>query len=142
MNNIDFAAEFLYINFDDILMQNNSPFLQSEPLYLQHKDVYMSNTVKNYATFKELVSKLQQYDALNSSPPNPSKITYTFTDDAVIEDLNNQLKSLVLLQRNAFQNFLHHVNMLSSTSVLHPEPSKRKTLLEKMGITTSTRKRR
>lgn len=142
MNNIDFAAEFLYINFDNILMQNNSPFLQSEPLYLQYKEVYMSQTVKNYATFKDLVSKLQQYDT--SSQPNSSstKITYTFTDNAVIEDLYNQIKSLVLSQRNSYQNFLHHVNMLSSTSVLSPELSKRKTLLEKMGITTNNRKRR
>lgn len=140
MNNIDFAAEFLYVNFDDILMQNNSPFLQSEPLYLQYKEAYMSQTVKNYAIFKELVSKLQQYDSSSSS--SSSKITYTFTDNAVIDDLYNEIKSLVLSQRNAYQNFLHHVNTLSSTTVSNGEQTKRRTLLEKMGITTNTRKRR
>lgn len=140
MNNIDFAAEFLYINFDNILMQNNSPFLHSEPLYLQYKEAYLTETNKNYAAFKNLVSKLDEYSIPSSS--SPTKITFTFTDNQRIEDTLHQIKCLVLSQRNSYNNFIDHVTKLSSTTVPNGEQTRRKTLLEKMGITSTTRKRR
>lgn len=136
--NDDFASEFLYINFDNILMQNNSPFLESDQLYIKYKEEYLSQTMKNYTAYKELLSLLQSFQPPLSS--TPSKIVYTFTDNNQIENIRSQIKSLFLHQRTLYTNFLDHVNKLSS--IAPPENAKRKTLLQKIGIMPSNNRKR
>jgi hypothetical protein len=139
MNNTDdFASEFLYVNFDNILMQNNSPFLESDQMYIKYKEQYLSQTMQNYTSYKELLSLLQSFQS--PSPTTPSKIVYTFTDNQQIENIRSQIKSLFLHQRTMFTNFLDHVNKLSSISP--PENAKRKTLLQKIGIMPSNNRKR
>lgn len=139
MNNTDdFASEFLYVNFDNILMQNNSPFLESDQMYIKYKEQYLSQTMQNYTSYKELLSLLQSFQS--PLPTTPSKIVYTFTDNQQIENIRSQIKSLFLHQRTMFANFLDHVNKLSSISP--PENAKRKTLLQKIGIMPSNNRKR
>jgi hypothetical protein len=129
----DFASEFLYIDFDNILSQNNSPFLNSDQMYIKYKEEYLSQTMKNYASYKELQSTL--FSFLPPVSDTPSKILYTFTDNNQIELVRSQIKSLFILQRTLYTNFLDHVTKLASISP--PENAKRKTLLQKIGIMPS-----
>ena len=135
----DFASDFLYINFDNILMQNNSPFLDSDQMYIKYKEEYLAQTMQNYTSYKELVSALDSLQP-STSTENPSKILYTFTDNEEIEQLRCQIKSLVLCQRTLYTNFIDHVNKISS--IAPPENAKRKTLLQKIGIMPSNNRKR
>ena len=138
----DFASEFLYIDFDNILSQNNSPFLNSDQMYINYKEDYLSQTMKNYSAYKELQATLHSFEPPVSN--TPSKIHYTFTDNQQIEQVRSAIKTLFLHQRSLYTNFFDHVNKLAS--IAPPEnATKRKTLLQKMGIMPSNsnnRKRR
>jgi hypothetical protein len=108
-------------------------------MYIKYKEEYLSQTMQNYTAYKELLSTLDSVQP-SASSENPSRILYTFTDNEEIEQLRSQIKSLVLCQRTLYNNFIDHVNKISS--IAPPENAKRKTLLQKIGIMPSNNRKR
>ena len=60
MLNIDFYNIFININFDNILLEENNPLINSKEFYLNYKKIYFNETNKNYSKFLRINSQLQR----------------------------------------------------------------------------------
>ena len=50
--NIDYYAQYININFDEILLENNNNLLNSEEFYLMYKKDYFDQTSENFEKYK------------------------------------------------------------------------------------------
>lgn len=102
--NTDFEKKFLKINFDNMLRESNSKFI-NEKLYLEAKHKYYENTKENYNSFKKY--KLELDNLLNSE-------IYYIDSEQKINKNKNVLKNILIQQELAYQNFLNHIKFLQS----------------------------
>ena len=57
--NIDYYAQYININFDEILLENNNNLLNSEEFYLMYKKDYFDQTSKNFEKYKKLIKYIK-----------------------------------------------------------------------------------
>ena len=103
---MDFKKEFLNLNFDKQLIENNSKLVNSQEYYLQYKNNYISNTKKNMAIYDDLVEKLNFVS--NTSENNH----YVFLDTDNLTNLEIKIQDIILRQRTLLANFNHYIETL------------------------------
>lgn len=125
MLNIDFYNMFININFDNILLETNNPLVNSKEYYLNYKRTYFDQTNKNYSKFLRINAELQklknlQYNILNN------KYYYTYLDQKQLDSLKNDLKIIIISQKESFNNFKHYVETLNKDINLFQNTSEKK----------------
>lgn len=119
--NIDYYAQYININFDEILLENNNNLLNSEEFYLMYKKDYFDQTSENFEKYKKWEAELKELTNFNISKSN--KYKYVYTDITKVEYLKQVLKNLIIDQNKLLDNFHHYVTLLNT----HPEKFKVRT---------------
>lgn len=118
MLNIEFYNLFININFDNILLEENNPLINSKEFYLNYKRIYFDQTNKNYSKFLRINSQLQQLNDTKYKITN-NKYYYNYLDKTQLEILKKDLKSILILQKELFNNFKHYVETLNKNIHLY-----------------------
>jgi hypothetical protein len=114
--NIDFQKEFIDIPFDTLLEQHNSSLINSNDLYLNYKQLYLKQTRENYEIYKNQNTILQDLRNINfSSNENNTKFNFTFIDNNQYQKQKQNVKNIILKQRDLYNRFDHYVNVLIKT---------------------------
>ena len=119
--NIDYYAQYININFDEILLENNNNLLNSEEFYLMYKKDYFDQTSENFEKYKKWEAELKELTNFNVS--TSTKYKYVYTDITKVEYLKQVLKNLIIDQNKLLDNFHHYVTLLNT----HPEKFKVRT---------------
>lgn len=125
MLNIDFYNMFININFDNILLEKNNPLVNSKEIYLNYKRTYFDQTNKNYSKFLRLNAELQKQKQLQYTVTN-NKYYYTYLDQKNLDSLKNELKIIIISQKELFNNFKHYVETLNKDINLFQNTSEKK----------------
>lgn len=112
MLNIDFYNMFININFDNMLSEINNPLINSKEFYLNYKRTYFDHTNKNYSRFLRINAELQKLKQLQYKITN-NKYYYNYLDQKQLDSLKNDLKSIIISQKELFNNFKHYVETLN-----------------------------
>lgn len=113
MNNIDFKKEFIDVDFDNILLETNNPIINSYENYLKFKQSYLTTAQTNYEKFNELCSKFNEMNGKNFKKISDTKFIYTYIDRNEYINLKNNIKSIVIKQRELYQNFISYLNTIN-----------------------------
>lgn len=108
-----FENEFLSTDFDNILIQQNNPLINSDQ-FIQYKQIYLNASQANLQKFTELTTELRSMIEEKLQNTNPTKVVFTFIDEDKSIELEKNLNSLISKQRNLFNRFLHYVNDLNT----------------------------
>jgi hypothetical protein len=111
-NEEQFKQTFLNIDFDNILMQTNNDFINSNELYIQYKSEYLTKTEENLQKYKTLYNLLIKLS--NNYRVNNNKYSYTFVDKNEYNKLNKEIKIILVEQRQLYVNFMTYVQLLKS----------------------------
>lgn len=125
MLNIDFYNMFININFDNILLETNNPLVNSKDFYLSYKKTYFDQTNKNYSKFLRINAELQKQKQLQYNISN-NKYYYTYLDQKQLDSLKNELKIIIISQKELFNNFKHYVETLNKDTNLFQNTSDKK----------------
>jgi hypothetical protein len=146
---LNFKKEFLLINFDELLLKHNNPLINSQEHYINYKQNYISATKQNLEKYDNI--KLQ-IDELSNTVLSPSKIFYTYVDQDFLQSLHQQLKTILIHQRNLLDNFLlylKHINNDYKKIIKENVPQTKsvkakssKTLLSRISLLDSRPKRK
>lgn len=129
MLNIDFYNMFININFDNILLETNNSLVNSKEFYLNYKKTYFDQTNKNYSKFLRINAELQKLKELQYKKSN-NKYYYTYLDQTKLESLKNELKTIIISQKESFNNFKHYVETLNkNTDLFQNTPEKKRGIL-------------
>lgn len=120
---INFRSQFIDIDFDKILIDNNNPLVNSEDTYLNFRKQYFDETNVTYREFQELTSKLTHLLKSGGYKQNTkrTKSSFVYIDTEKIEDLKRQIKRLYILQEKRFSNFYDYVTLLNTNQHLFVE---------------------
>lgn len=110
---IDFYSEYININFDEILIENNNPLVSSEDLYLKFKKTYFDETHKLYEMFKNYSIQLKRLENDQGHTSNDNKYLYVYKDTTKIEELRLNIKNIIISQKKRLDNFRHYVILLN-----------------------------
>lgn len=116
--NIDFYSQYININFDEILLENNNTLINSEEFYLMYKKEYFDKTLENFEKFKVWISELNELTNLSVS--NNNKYKYVYINTTRLELLKQNVKNLIISQNKLLDNFHHYITLLNT----HPEKFK------------------
>jgi hypothetical protein len=129
MLNIDFYNMFLNINFDNMLSEINNQLINSKEFYLNYKRTYFDYTNKNYSRFLRVNAELQKLKQLQYKITN-NKYYYNYLDSKQLDSLKNDLKSIIISQKELFNNFKHYVETLNKdTNVFENKTVKKRGVL-------------
>jgi hypothetical protein len=105
----NFQKKFLNIQFDNILIEQNNKYVNSQE-YLSQKKKYNSSTKENFKIIKELV---KEYDLLNNNYSiNNTKYIYKYIDTERLNTLNNELKNILIKQEKIFVDINNFIKFL------------------------------
>jgi hypothetical protein len=105
-----FKKDFIDIDFDDMLIQQNNELVNSNNHYLQHKDDYFLKTNINYTNFKKLYEKYSVYMNNHVEDHLNKKFRYTYVNKETLNSINEQLKTILLEQRTLYKVFIDYIN--------------------------------
>lgn len=125
---VDYYSQYIKINFDTVLLENNNNLINSEEFYLQYKKHYFEETNMNHQSFQKLNNELKGLLDKESSI-NGTKYNFVFIDQTRINDLKTQLKNILIKQNKLLDNFNNYIILLNTDqySFHTPNPSKVKT---------------
>lgn len=119
---VDFKKEFINIDFDSKLLENNNHLINSQDHYVSYKQKYIEETLRNFEEYTKLNESYVQLQ--NKTSETETKTMYTYVDNAKVSDLKQSIKSVVLKQRRILQNFSKYIEYLNSNAnLLQPPPS-------------------
>lgn len=110
-NEEQFKDNFLNVDFDNFLIQNNNPVINSNELYIQYKTEYLNKTRANLVKYTALY---QSFKLLSDNYViNNNKYSYTFVDKDEYKDVNKNIKNLLIEQRQLYNNFMMYIQFLN-----------------------------
>jgi hypothetical protein len=125
MLNIDFYNMFININFDNMLLEINNPLVNSKEFYLNYKRTYFDQTNKNYSRFLRINAELQKLKQSQYKITN-NKYYYNYLDQKHLNSLKNDLKSIMISQKESFNNFKHYVETLNKDTNIFSDTTVKK----------------
>jgi hypothetical protein len=108
-----FIDEFIATNFDDILLQNDNPLINSDEYYIKYKQCYMDDARTNLLEYETLTNELRRLQEIKLVALSDSKVIYTFVNDVTIQGLKSKRKDLVVKQRQKLTNLLLYIDRLN-----------------------------
>ena len=135
---IDFKSKFLNYNFDDILLNNNNPLLNSYDLYIQYKQKYIINARKNYDLYQKLIKEYNNLKKTQYQTPSQNVVIYTYISSDKLNDLSIKIKQLIKTQEQYLHNFLNYIEHLNNNinSYIIDENSSKSTFKRNKNIFT------
>lgn len=119
----DFTKEFLDIDFEKILIDNNNTLINSHDRFIKHKQIYLELTNADYLLYKtlndELIELLSQKNVQSSK-----RFFFTFLDNDHVNKLKFDIKTLIARCRGRLFNFLKYLETLNQEyTEYHQRPS-------------------
>lgn len=127
--NINFRDQFI-VDFDQLLLDQNNPVINSYEQYGKYKESYLQLTQKNWLQYEKLNKELESLKNYYSNP-SKNRFVFKFIDHNKLNDLNLQVKTIILEQRKHYQNFLNFIVTLNKESVSSNTIIPRPLLLQK-----------
>lgn len=109
--NIDIEKDFI-INFDQLLIDCNNPIINSFDKYGKYKKEYLEFTQESITKYNNLILELNKI-----KPPmenNASKFFFTFVDTEMVTNIKNQIKGVILQQKQYFNKFVNYIINLNN----------------------------
>jgi hypothetical protein len=123
---VDFKVDFINIDFDNKLLENNNPLLNSQQHYIAFKQRYIKDTLSNSKKYTALKGELEQLE--NMSSYTDTKFVHVYIDDNKVSAIKQSIKNIILHQRVLLSNFLNYIDYLNSNvSLLQPNNPTTKT---------------
>lgn len=110
---IDFYKQYISVNFDEILTDNNNPLVNSEVVYINFKRNYFDQTLEAYELFKKYNTELQNLENTDGYSSD-TKYVYVYKNDKRILEIRQKIKNIVVEQERRFNDFYHYVNLLNT----------------------------
>lgn len=111
---INIQQDFI-INFDQLLIDCNNPIVNSYDKYGKYKKEYILFTEQNIEHYSILKNKLEEINPAIEESPN--RFYYTFIDKEKERIVKNQIKKLILEQKQYYQNFINYIMYLNKEHV-------------------------
>lgn len=107
-----FKSDFLYFEFDNMLIDENNELLNSNEHYIDYKSEYISKTEINC---KQLDNLLKKFNILNNfyTKSSERKYVYHFVDDNIKRSYNDEIKQINVSQITLYTNFINHIEFLN-----------------------------
>lgn len=124
--NIDFVKEFIDFPFDEMLLINNNPIINSYEYYIQYKEKYMQYTRDQYDKYRISSENLQYIQYKKYNKISDSKIFITILDKNEENTLKQIIKNIIFEQQKYFNNFFQYVKSLNDNqdqNVITSRPS-------------------
>jgi hypothetical protein len=116
MNSDNFEREFIKVDFDNILAENNNNLVNSDEHYTKYKSSYISNAysrLENYKTLEKEMSMLCNKEVINVSH---CKVKYTFIESDKVAIVKQEMKNIMLQQKKDLKQFLTYLEHLNRES--------------------------
>lgn len=115
MDDKEFKQKFLdsVDNFDNILIQNNNPLVNSQEYYLNYKQTYIATTLENLKTYSLLKNQLDKLLSEQHQVIDGKKVYYTYIDNQLLDNLREQCFQVYTKQKQLLENFTHQVNFVN-----------------------------
>lgn len=114
ISDIDFKKDFLSIDFDNILIENNNPLINSYDHYIKYKQQYIRSTKHNIDSYTSIYNELISILEKQNTKSSDYRFSFVFIDETHISNLKTQLKEILFQQRKLLSNFIHHLYTLNS----------------------------
>ncbi|NBO99324.1 MAG: hypothetical protein EBU90_04245 [Proteobacteria bacterium] len=114
MNTPDqFQELYLDVNFDQLLIATNNPLINSSEYYLTYKQNYIEMTQSNLEQYRKVYIQYTQLLATQHRHLAPNKVIFTIIDTNQLDTLGQQLKNILILQRQLLHNFRSYIDYLN-----------------------------
>lgn len=110
---INFKKEFLDIDFDDILNNENNPLVNSYDYYIKYKKEYLDESFKRFLKYQKTALELNKLYEIKNIKLSSTKVIYTYINKSRIEKLEKTISELIIAQRRIFSNFVLYVKYLN-----------------------------
>ena len=108
-NDEQFKQTFFNVDFDKIFIENNNNIINSNEVYLQYKSEYLNKTSGNLHQYTLLFNTFKRLS--NNYNADNNKYSYIFVDKNEYNTVNNNLKKLLIEQRQLYNNFMTYVQL-------------------------------
>ena len=108
-----FQEMFLDVNFDQYLIATNNPLINSSEHYLMYKQNYIQMTQSNLELYINVYQQYNQLLATQRQQLTPTKVVFTIVDTNKLQMLGQELKDLLILQRQLLGNFRLYIDYLN-----------------------------
>ncbi len=110
-----FYEKFLEIDFDNFLLEQNNPYVNSNEHYLRFKNDYLNKTRENFNKFKTLLSLYEGYKNIYEINEEKSEYIFIYIDETKKKDISKQLKNIILEQNRNLEFIMARINLLNKT---------------------------
>jgi len=111
---IDFKKTFIDIDFDDMLLRNNNPLINSDDHYLKYKQNYKTTSLANFETYTDLQRQLASLGNLQFHKPTATKYIYTHIKSDKLDTVHREISSLLQRQNKLFEQFTNYITFLNN----------------------------
>jgi hypothetical protein len=137
---VDYYSQYIKLNFDTVLLENNNNLINSQDFYLQYKKNYFEETNMNYQSFQKLNNELKGLLDKESSI-NGTKYSFVFVDQTRINDLKTQLKNILIKQNKLLDNFNNYIILLNTDQYSFHTPNSTKVKTKNFSLNSLFKKR-
>uniref|UniRef100_A0A6C0H6C4 Uncharacterized protein n=1 Tax=viral metagenome TaxID=1070528 RepID=A0A6C0H6C4_9ZZZZ len=114
MNTPDrFQELYLDVNFDQLLIATNNPLINSSEYYLTYKQNYIQMTQANLEQYNDIYHQYTQLLATQHQHLAPNKVIFTIINTNQLHTLGQELKNILILQRQLLHNFCSYIDYLN-----------------------------
>lgn len=108
-----FKDDFLYFEFDNMLIEDDNELLNSNEHYIDYKSEYISKTKINC---EQLDNLLRNFTILNNfyTKSNDRKYVYHFIDNNTKQKYDDEIKHINITQIKLYTNFIDHIEFLNT----------------------------
>jgi hypothetical protein len=113
---VDFYTRFININFDEKLMENNNPLVNSQDVYLNYKNDYINTSLNNlneYKKYKKIFIELNNTN-INNNNNQSNRYVFVYKNTKLIEETKQKIKNIIIDQEKLLQNFQHYIDLLNT----------------------------
>lgn len=110
----EYANKFINIDFDNILISNNNPLVNSYEHYIKYKEMYLTESNELFTKYSFYSKELQKANEIKNIIISPFKQIYTYISDERINEYKLGLKNIYLEQQSKFKNFMTYINYINT----------------------------
>ena len=109
-----FKKDFIDYNFDKLFIEQNNILINNNDIYLQYKQDYLKKSLDN---FNVLFNYINDYNNLKNnyivkSDNNHKQHIYTINNKEELYNLNNNIKDIIKNQQIIYNHFINYINFL------------------------------
>ena len=106
----EFNGKYYTYDFDNMLIEQDNDYVNSNEHYLEYKNYYLETTQMNAENLRKLIELIEDK---NTSDHTNKKYTYFIFNKKLHDDTNTQIKELLVQQNQLYNNFITHIHFLN-----------------------------